>query len=302
MNWFSHGKLLLTGEYLVLFGAKALAMPVKLGQTLDVAAEEDGNLLEFTTTVQGKPWFYAKYQPGSLELLETNQPQSANYVQQLLQAAQKLNSGFLQYPKHIQAKADVQFDIQWGLGSSSTLISNIAWWAHVDPYELNGLISKGSGYDIACARHQTPIFYSFHNQPEIEPVVFDPPCADQLWFVYLGKKQPTETNIRSALTQMNASSSEVQEISQLSEAFAFAQTPKEFSQLIHQHEQIIGRLISQTPIQQRQFPDFKGVIKSLGAWGGDFCLAISEENPAYVKRYFGEMGLGVVFGLGDLRI
>ena len=34
--FYSHGKLLLTGEYLVLDGALALAVPCKLGQSLTV--------------------------------------------------------------------------------------------------------------------------------------------------------------------------------------------------------------------------------------------------------------------------
>ena len=36
MNYYSNGKLLLTGEYLVLDGAKSLAIPTKFGQDLSV--------------------------------------------------------------------------------------------------------------------------------------------------------------------------------------------------------------------------------------------------------------------------
>ena len=35
-KFYSHGKLLLTAEYAVLDGAKALALPTKLGQSLEV--------------------------------------------------------------------------------------------------------------------------------------------------------------------------------------------------------------------------------------------------------------------------
>lgn len=35
-RFYSHGKFLLTGEYLVLEGALALALPLKLGQTMTV--------------------------------------------------------------------------------------------------------------------------------------------------------------------------------------------------------------------------------------------------------------------------
>ncbi|HKO76501.1 MAG TPA: hypothetical protein VJU52_04755, partial [Flavobacterium sp.] len=40
-TFYSNGKLLITGEYLVLDGAKALALPTKFGQNL--IAEESGN-------------------------------------------------------------------------------------------------------------------------------------------------------------------------------------------------------------------------------------------------------------------
>jgi hypothetical protein len=37
-------------------------------------------------------------------------------------------------------------------------------------------------------------------------------------------------------------------------------------------------------VQARLFPDFKGIVKSLGAWGGDFVMAVADEDPtAYFK-------------------
>ena len=39
-KFYSHGKLLITSEYAVLDGAKALAVPTKLGQSLKVKSIE----------------------------------------------------------------------------------------------------------------------------------------------------------------------------------------------------------------------------------------------------------------------
>ena len=50
-------------------------------------------------------------------------------------------------------------------------------------------------------------------------------------------------------------------------------------------------------IQEKLFPDFKGVIKSLGAWGGDFVMAISKENPT---AYFKEKGYPVVLSYEEM--
>ena len=47
-NFYSKGKLLLTGEYLVLDGAKALALPTKKGQSLLVEKNNSG-LLSWTS-------------------------------------------------------------------------------------------------------------------------------------------------------------------------------------------------------------------------------------------------------------
>ena len=46
----------------------------------------------------------------------------------------------------------MNFDKNWGLGSSSTLINNISSWAKINPYDLLWSISKGSGYDIASGQ------------------------------------------------------------------------------------------------------------------------------------------------------
>ena len=73
----------------------------------------------------------------------------------------------------------------------------------------------------------------------------------------------------------------------------------EFGLLMQCHERIISRCIGQKPIQKR-FPDFEGVLKSLGAWGGDFILAATNWDGDQVKAYFKGKGLDVVFGYNEL--
>ena len=36
-------------------------------------------------------------------------------------------------------------------------------------------------------------------------------------------------------------------------------------------------------MKKLKFKDFKGEIKSLGAWGGDFILASGDDSPSYFK-------------------
>ena len=44
-------------------------------------------------------------------------------------------------------------------------------------------------------------------------------------------------------------------------------------------------------VKEALFPDFKGIVKSLGAWGGDFVLVISNDNP---KAYFNSKGYEII--------
>ena len=56
LTYHSHGKLLITGEYLVLDGAMALAVPTKLGQSLTVRPISQRVIQWKSTTVDQKTW------------------------------------------------------------------------------------------------------------------------------------------------------------------------------------------------------------------------------------------------------
>lgn len=50
-------------------------------------------------------------------------------------------------------------------------------------------------------------------------------------------------------------------------------------------------------IKEVAFPDFKGVVKSLGAWGGDFVMAIAKEDP---KDYFVSKGYETILTYDEM--
>jgi mevalonate kinase len=302
-KWHSNGKLMLTGEYLVLFGAKALAVPVKCGQSLEVREENGEPVFLFGTYVMGKPWFKASFNRNSFENSGSDNQKISSYLKEIFLAARSLNPEFLRNPKKLTAIATIDFPINWGLGSSSSLISNIAWWANVDPYALNRLVSRGSGYDIACARSQVPLLYSIREDVRtIEQVAFNPACLSNIWFVFLEKKEPTETNLSNTLRHINPSLAEIREISDISDAFLRAGSVSEISQLMKRHELIVSGALQKKTLQSLMFPDFEGTVKSLGAWGGDFCMAVSEKNESYVREYFEHKGLRTVLSYNDLVI
>ncbi len=162
-SWFSRGKLLLTGEYMVLHGATALALPVKFGQGLEWKGDHDmdagnGRTLSWVTYVRDKEWFRAVFGIAGNNYVIKSSPDDdrAAFLLDVLNAAAGLSDMALPGGT---VESSVGFDMGWGLGSSSSLISNVAWMFDINPFALHFAVSRGSGYDIACARSDSPVTY-----------------------------------------------------------------------------------------------------------------------------------------------
>ena len=281
----AHGKFLLTGEYLVLKGALALALPLKWGQSMVVEAFQETSL-QWDAHQPDGPWFSVTLNPKTLEIVDCNDQAKAEKLAQILKVVRKLNPTAFEDRLHFETHLD--FNPNWGLGSSSTLIANLARWADVNPYELLKLTFGGSGYDIACATAEQPIYYQLiDGKPQVEPVVFIPPFADHLFFVYQGQKQSSSKEIKAFLEKTNPVDlqKDIEAVSEISRSVPKCESLDEFGLLMQCHERIIARCIGQEPVQKR-FPDFEGVLKSLGAWGGDFILAATEWPENQVREYF----------------
>ena len=61
-SFYSHGKLLLSGEYAVLDGATALAVPTRLGQWLHVEASGTDGMEWESQNPDGSAWFKTRFQ------------------------------------------------------------------------------------------------------------------------------------------------------------------------------------------------------------------------------------------------
>ena len=73
-NFNAHGKLLISGEYLVLRGAKALAVPLKFGQSLQIITSDGNPQLIWKANYPGKKWFEAIYNTSDFDIQETDNP------------------------------------------------------------------------------------------------------------------------------------------------------------------------------------------------------------------------------------
>ncbi len=293
-NFYSNGKLLLTGEYLVLDGAKSLAVPTKFGQDLIVEKIKESQLIWGSFTHTGECWFEAVFDLQKLRLVnctfnsdtEGNAEFVAETLLDIIKEARNLNPDFLNSDDGFVVKTTLTFPQNWGLGSSSTLISSIASWAEVDPFKLLWNSFKGSGYDIACAQNDTPIFYQIKDKkPIIKQVAFNPTFKDNLFFVHLNEKQDSKQGIAKFRESNQNIEKEIKMISAISDAFLNATSLEDFDRLIIEHERIISSIIKLKPVKEKLFPDYFGEIKSLGAWGGDFVLVTGNSaSPAYFKN------------------
>lgn len=292
-HYNSNGKLLLTGEYFVLDGAKSLALPCQFGQDLIVDFHSKPTLIWRSFDVDKSLWLEVILTLPDLKIISSsyssnNEKNNENYelkLQDMLLKAKSLNKLFLTDNSGIRVKTHLSFNRHWGLGTSSTLIHNIAQWANVCPYKLLELTFGGSGYDIACAKHSSPIHYTIQGENRIVTKVdFTPYFYEQLYFVYLNKKQNSREGIQ-LYRKAQKSSTDINEISKLTDSITTCNSLDAFEELITEHEHIISKTIQLPTVQKSIFKDYFGKIKSLGAWGGDFILATgNKDTPNYFKN------------------
>ena len=306
MRHYSNGKLLLTGEYVVLDGATSLAVPTKFGQDLIIEPIKEPQLIWGSFTHTGECWFEASFDLPKLRLtsatFNSDKEGSAEFIAEtlrdILQEAKRLNPEFLNTEHGFIVKTNLTFPQNWGLGSSSTLINNIATWANVNPFTLLWNAFSGSGYDIACAKHNTPILYKLREkQPLVEEVNFKPSFSEELFFIHLNQKQNSREGIAHYKKHRVEAKTLTPEIDNLTQEFLKAKTSKDLDKIIIEHEQIISSITKQVTVKERLFSDYFGEVKSLGAWGGDFVLATGNEDTI---SYFKQKGFDTVLSYKEM--
>lgn len=283
--YYSNGKLLLTGEYVVLDGALALAIPSKYGQSLEVEAFENHGIHWQSFDSQNQLWFEDTFDSKTLKFHNPQNPIS-NTLSKILKEAQKLNPQFLTSEIGFRVQTKLDFPKEWGLGTSSTLINNIAQWSKTDAFTLLHNSFGGSGYDIAAAQNDSPILYKRQAGQEITKISLDWNFKHSLFFIYLNQKQDSKKGI-SLYKEKSINKEVITRISKITLKLLKTTTLEEFNALIEEHEGMISRLIGIPSINESLFIDFAGAVKSLGAWGGDFVMATGTEKE---MEYFRNKG------------
>lgn len=303
--FYSHGKLLVTGEYVVLDGAKAFALPTNQGQYLAVKKIHTPKIVWRSFDEKGAVWFEEEFSINQILISPNSNLSKYSQVSKtlidILRAAQQLNTEFLSEGHGVYVTTRLTFPREFGLGTSSTLIANIAKWAKVNPFDLLCNSFKGSGYDIACANSINPLVYQLNNKmPNIDFVDFNPPFKEHIYFVYLNKKQDSKEGIAHYKTLSTVSKEKPSvAVSAITEAILSCRVLKEFNTLIDTHETIVSELLQIPTVKEQLFKEYKsGSIKSLGAWGGDFIMVtVQSKNDL---DYFRAKGYTTILGYQEM--
>jgi mevalonate kinase len=298
-TFYSNGKLLITGEYLVLDGAKALALPTKFGQNLIIEESSNREIKWKSYDADGSVWFEETI-PFS-EIISTTpfeKESIKNILIAILREAYQLNPNTILNSEGYTVSTQLSFPKKWGLGTSSTLINNIAQWFEINAFTLLKNSFGGSGYDIACAQNDSPILYCLEQgKPIVEKVKFQPAFSENLYFVYLNQKQNSKSAIASYKEKKNNLETAKEIFNQLTETVLNAKDENTFALALENHERELSSILETKTVKESLFSDFGGTIKSLGAWGGDFVLVISEENPA---PYFTSKGFETIIPYSEM--
>ncbi|CAA7194339.1 GYDIA family GHMP kinase [Chryseobacterium potabilaquae] len=294
---FSPGKLMLTSEYFAIDGALVLAVPTQLGQEFFFEEKDDEQSLIFWEAYhQNKLWLKTIIDYKNWQILETNISLSAEFILKTLKNVQTLSTLKFKKKNTYRLKTNLQFPANFGLGSSSTLMNNLAKWAEIDPFYLNEISLGGSGYDIAVAKEKSAVL--FQNKPELtyEKINFTPSFKNDLIFIHLNKKQDSREGIRLYKSKKK-SQQLINEFSDITKNILLCNDLFEFSQLMLFHEQKISNFLEIPMVKELFFPDCPVFVKSLGAWGGDFVL--SSKFDGY-QDYFWGKGFSTIFEWNDL--
>ena len=298
-TFYSHGKLLISAEYAVLDGAKALALPTKFGQTLSVESISGSTIHWKSISSTGKTWFETQFSVDTkLKISCNNNSEIALRLLQVLKILQLLNPTLFKTNQGFKLTSTLEFPVNWGLGSSSTLINNLSQWAKVDAFKLLDLTFGGSGYDIACAQNNTAILYQLSaGIPLISPVSFVPVFSRSLFFIHRNQKQNSRDGIAAYKESTKQKIVDYNKLNSLTLKLLNCHDLETFKNYIGTHEEYIGSLLQQQPLKEALFSDYDGAIKSLGAWGGDFFLATGNSNSI---NYFKTKGYTTIIPFSEM--
>ncbi len=287
----------------MLDGALALGIPLRFGQQLKVAPALAGNGRQWASLgYDGLPWFEGRFSPSGA-YQGGSDAEVGQRLEGLFQALEKQSPGFWQSQGALRFETRLNFPREWGLGSSSTLVAALAQWAKVDPFRLLADTFGGSGYDVACALAGAPVLFQRRGgASHYVECPFAPPYASHICFVYLKRKQDSREGISRYRKVVKETPALVARISALTLRFLQAGSAEAAIRILLEHEDLVAKALQLPLVKERLFPDFPGAVKSLGAWGGDFAMALSTQPGEVTRQYLRARGYETVFSWGEIAL
>ena len=263
---------MLCGEYAVLCGALAIAFPTKFRQCMEVEYRPGTGWIHWQSyDFEGFQWLRCSFHPdddcSQHPLKNVLQP-----IQAMLRCVRERNAGAMPSDKDVTFRVKASFRKEWGLGSSSALIANIARWSGVDPWELMQLSFPGSGYDVAVAFHGKALTYRLDGGArDIRFLEYIPSWLEDFRVVFTGKKVNSRDSVNENKSMFHKLEPHVAELDRIARGLLTADSSAEACELLQRYEEILSVTLEMEP-GARLFPGYSGTIKSLGAWGGDAIL------------------------------
>ena len=95
MEFYSNGKLLLTGEYVVLNGALSLALPTIYGQHLKVKNNPSNKIKWISYDNNEKIWFNCEFDKDNLEVIFSSSDKISDRLKKIITCIRTINTDFL---------------------------------------------------------------------------------------------------------------------------------------------------------------------------------------------------------------
>ncbi|MBK8502111.1 MAG: hypothetical protein IPL46_07850 [Saprospiraceae bacterium] len=115
LTFQANGKVLLSGEYLVLDGALALGIPLNLGQRMTVMEGSGSEIVWQSHRPNGETWFTGKFDLFGFDPIKSSDPKISARLKEVFEAAVRLNSDFLSKWRKYHVNTYLDFEPDWGL-------------------------------------------------------------------------------------------------------------------------------------------------------------------------------------------
>lgn len=275
---------MLCGEYFATIGLPCISFPTHLTQALTVSESFSayGEIYWKARDLNHKTWLDFKFNFDDF-CFYGNAQENADAKHTLISMFALIKEkcpALFHTPKAYHFETQAAFNRNWGLGTSSTLVSLLAQWSGIDPFYLQEKIFGGSGFDVATALSDRPVLFDSATRTS-SVFTWNKSWSEDWWIVFTGKKQNSRNSlsgVKRLLEDLKTDNVKTMEIAKMLNQIITASDSQHFIHQINRLQNLTSNLLGLATAAQ----DFgietgeTGICKYLGAWGGDMILVNNE--------------------------